>query len=85
MSQYQEISDRELYNAMKLHFDYLRSKGAEGERLDLRGYDLNRRHFQNYNFGGAILSGTNQACQHACNTASSYHLQKYRLRLRQDG
>ena len=59
MSQYQEISDRELYNAMKLHFDYLRSKGAEGERLDLRGYDLNRRHFQNYNFGGAILSGTN--------------------------
>ena len=59
MNQYQEISDRELYNAMKLHFEYLRSKGAEGKRLDLRGYDLNRRHFQNYNFGGAILSGAN--------------------------
>lgn len=59
MSQYKEISDRELYGVMKLHYDCLCSEGAAGKRLDLRGYDLQGRTFRNYNFGGAFLSEAN--------------------------
>lgn len=59
MSQYQEISDRELYGMMKLHYDCLRSEGTAGKRLDLRGHDLQGRTFQNYNFGGALLAEAN--------------------------